>query len=98
MSRDRVDKAGAAIESSVVNLAARLQSSPDEGSGVTDPEIRLLEALLFAAVEPIDVQTLRDRMPENADVGALLARLVRDYAGRGINLVRVAERWRFQTA
>ena len=37
-------------------------------------------------------------MPEDADVGALLARLVRDYEGRGINLVRVADRWRFQTA
>jgi len=35
---------------------------------------------------------------EEADVGALLARLARDYSGRGVNLVRVADRWRFQTA
>ncbi|MEM9601045.1 MAG: SMC-Scp complex subunit ScpB, partial [Pseudomonadota bacterium] len=35
---------------------------------------------------------------EATDVEALLARLQRDYAGRGINLVHVAGRWRFQTA
>ena len=96
MSDDRVEKAAEGIESSVVSLTARLQSAP-EGKAV-DAELRLLEALLFAAVEPIDTQTLRERMPEEADVGALLARLARDYAGRGVNLVRVADRWRFQTA
>lgn len=96
MSDDRVEKAAEGIESSVVSLTARLQSAP-EGKEV-DAELRLLEALLFAAVEPIDTQTLRERMPEEADVGALLARLARDYAGRGVNLVRVADRWRFQTA
>jgi len=37
-------------------------------------------------------------MPEGVDVGALLARLTQDYAGRGVNLIRVAEKWRFQTA
>lgn len=96
MSEDRVEKAAEGIESSVVSLTARLQSAP-EGEAV-DADIRLLEALLFAAVEPIDTQTLRERMPEDADVGALLARLARDYSGRGVNLVRVADRWRFQTA
>jgi len=96
MSEDRVEKAAEGIESSVVSLTARLQSAP-EGETV-DADLRLLEALLFAAVEPIDTQTLRERMPEEADVGALLARLARDYSGRGVNLVRVADRWRFQTA
>jgi len=96
MSDDRVEKAADGIESSVVSLTARLHSEP-EGETV-EAELRLLEALLFAAVEPIDVQTLRERLPEEADVGALLARLTRDYAGRGVNLVRVADRWRFQTA
>jgi len=96
MSEDRVEKAAEGIESSVVSLTARLQSSPE---GITiEADLRLLEALLFAAVEPIDTQTLRERLPEEADVGALLARLARDYAGRGVNLVRVADRWRFQTA
>jgi segregation and condensation protein B len=81
------------MQEDVIRLNERLQSKPD-----IDYELRLLEALLFAAVEPIDVETLRDRMPDETDVGALLARLSRDYSGRGVNLVRVADRWRFQTA
>ncbi len=93
---ERVKKASEGVESSVVSLTARLQSKPD--GEAMEQDMRLLEALLFAAVEPIDTQTLRERMPDEADVGALLARLARDYAGRGVNLVRVAERWRFQTA
>ena len=92
-SSDRINKVAAGIETDVVNLTERLKTDGD-----IDANIRHLEALLFAAVEPIDVQTLRERMPDDADVGALLARLVRDYEGRGINLVRVADRWRFQTA
>jgi len=97
MTKDRVEKAAEGIESSVVSLTARLQSTSAEGEAM-EADLRLLEALLFAAVEPIDTQTLRERMPEEADVGALLARLARDYSGRGVNLVRVADRWRFQTA
>ena len=91
---DRVERAAAGIEAGVVDITDRLQPS----SETLDANLRLLEALLFAAVEPIDTKTLRERMPDGVDVGALLARLTRDYAGRGINLVHVADRWRFQTA
>ena len=96
MSQKRVDKAAEGIESSVVSLTERLKQQPD--GQALEQDLRLLEALLFAAVEPIDVPTLRERMPESADIGALLPRLVREYAGRGVNLVSVAGRWRFQTA
>ena len=54
---DRVEKAAAGIESDVVNLTERLQSKGEE---VIEHELRLLEALLFAAVEPIDTETLRE--------------------------------------
>lgn len=93
---ERINQASAGIEAGVVNLSERLKAPKD--AQTMEAELRLLEALLFAAVEPIDVQTLRDRLPEDADVGALLARLARDYQGRGVNLVRVADKWRFQTA
>lgn len=92
----RLDQAAAGIEDDVVRLSERL-NQPSDGEALA-AELRLLEALLFAATEPIDVATLRERLPEGTDVGALIARLERDYAGRGVNLVRVAERWRFQTA
>ena len=92
----RVEKATAGIDDDIVQLNERLHMRPD-GDAI-EHELRLLESLLFAAVEPIDVETLRERMPEECDVGILLARLSRDYAGRGVNLIRVAGRWRFQTA
>ncbi len=92
----RVEKAAAGIEGDVIQLNERLQTRGDGEAMAQD--LRHLEALLFAAVEPIDVETLRERLPDDCDVGVLIARLARDYAGRGINLVRVAERWRFQTA
>jgi len=91
---DRVELASAGIERGVIDITERLKTDEER----LEHELRLLEALLFAAVEPIDMKTLRERLPEDADVGALLARLSRDYAGRGINLVHVADRWRFQTA
>ncbi len=61
-------------------------------------DLRLLEALLFAASEPLDEATLTERLPPGADVAGLLARIAAVYAGRGVNLVRVAGRWGLRTA
>jgi segregation and condensation protein B len=61
-------------------------------------EVRLLEALLFAASEPLDQAALAKRMPDGVDVKAALAQLQADYASRGVNLVRVANKWTFRTA
>jgi segregation and condensation protein B len=58
-------------------------------------ELRLLEALLFASAEPIDQATLAKRMPDGVDVKAALAQLQAEYAPRGVNLVRVANKWTF---
>jgi segregation and condensation protein B len=58
----------------------------------------MVEALLFAAAEPLSVADLADRLPADADVPAALAALALDYAGRGVELARVGDRWRFQTA
>lgn len=61
-------------------------------------ELRVLEALLFAAAEPLDEKTLATRLPDEIDVGAGLRRLQADYAARGVNLVCVGGRWTFRTA
>src|SRR6478735_10198315 len=61
-------------------------------------ELRLLEALLFASAEPIDQAALAKRMPDGIDIKAALARLQAEYATRGVNLVRVANKWTFRTA
>jgi segregation and condensation protein B len=60
--------------------------------------LRMLEAILFAANEPLDDAVLASRLPEGADVVALLADLVALYEGRGVNLVKLAGRWTFRTA
>jgi segregation and condensation protein B len=61
-------------------------------------ELRLLEALLFAAGEPLDDKTLRSRMPEGVDIASAMRRLQAEYAPRGVNLVRIAGKWMFRTA
>jgi segregation and condensation protein B len=61
-------------------------------------QVRLIEALLFAALEPLDEATLASRLPRDADIPAALAALQADYAHRGVNLVRLGGRWSFRTA
>src|SRR5580692_4602641 len=64
-----------------------------------EPEaLRIAEALVFAAAEPLDEATIASRLPDGADVAAVMAELQRDYSGRGVNLVRVARKWTFRTA
>ncbi|MGH6672837.1 MAG: SMC-Scp complex subunit ScpB [Xanthobacteraceae bacterium] len=61
-------------------------------------ELRILEALLFAAEEPLDEKALAARLPSGVDVVLLLAQLRDEYASRGVNLVCVAGKWTLRTA
>ena len=63
-----------------------------------DHRLRLLEALLFAAPQPLGEADLAARLGDEADLGALLAALAEIYAGRGVELVRLAGGWTFRTA
>src|ERR1700728_3145833 len=60
--------------------------------------LRLLEALLFAAAEPLAEAELALRLGDAADIPALLSALAALYAERGVNLVAVAGGWTFRTA
>src|ERR1700732_2615240 len=85
----------------MASLAERRTADAEERS--VDPqarpeELRLLEALLFASTEPLDQATLAKRMPDGVDIKVALAQLQADYAMRGVNLVRVANKWTFRTA
>ena len=77
------------------------QPSESEGAGevaaMTEGK-RIAEALLFAATDPVEQKELAKRMPEEADVEAVLEELKDEYALRGINLVRVGTKWIFRTA
>jgi segregation and condensation protein B len=75
----------------------------DEPAPAVEPvvrpeELRLLEALLFAAGEPLDEATLGKQLPDGVDVKDALARLKVEYATRGVNLVRIGKKWTFRTA
>ena len=61
-------------------------------------EVRIVEALLFAATEPVSTDFLAERLPENTDVGAVLEEIQSLYQGRGVNLSRVAGKWSLRTA
>jgi segregation and condensation protein B len=61
-------------------------------------ELRLVEALLFAAAEPLGEETLARHLDTAADVPGLMRELAESYAGRGVNLVRLAGGWVFSTA
>ena len=62
------------------------------------PDERMIEALLYAAAEPLSEEDLKRRLPEDTDVASALLRLQEACSDRGVNLVNVAGRWRFQTA
>jgi segregation and condensation protein B len=61
-------------------------------------QLRLIEALLFAVAEPIHEDALLRHLDGIDDVSSLLQELAESYAGRGVNLVRLAGGWTFRTA
>ena len=63
-----------------------------------DDPVRAVEAVLFAAEEPLTIDSIRAHVGEDIDVRGALERIAEDYAGRGIELVRRGDRWHFQTA
>jgi segregation and condensation protein B len=73
-------------------------SNDEEDRQERAEELRILEALLFAAEAPLDEKVLAARLPQGVDVRGLLNELQEDYATRGVNLVRVAGKWTMRTA
>ncbi len=61
-------------------------------------QLRLIEALLFTSAEPLGVEQIRRHLPEDIDLDPLLEELRGLYANRGVNLVRLGQRWAFRTA
>lgn len=60
--------------------------------------VRMAEALLFAAKEPLDEVSIAARLPDDADIPVVLALLEKNYQHKGINLVKLAGKWAFATA
>lgn len=63
-----------------------------------DPDVRAVEAALFAAEQPMTAENIRNYVGDSVDVAAALTQLCAQYEGRGIELVRRGNSWHFQTA
>jgi len=59
---------------------------------------REVEAIIFAAEEPLDIETIEKRVGTRTNIRKVLENLQKEYSGRGINLVCVSNKWVFRTA
>lgn len=80
------------------------ENTPDTQTQINPEQLekglRILEALLFSAAEPVDIRDLMERLPEDIaeDTPDLLKMLQTRYKGRGIELVSRDNKWAFRTA
>jgi segregation and condensation protein B len=82
---------------------AREQSGEHVPAPATDPvrladAVRRAEAVLFATSQPISAAQLAEALPPGVESGDVLVELRRHYRGRGVQLVEIAGKWRFQSA
>ena len=71
----------------IVNFPSNLSSGERE-----------VEAILFAAAEPLDIDTIESKLSKNINVEKVLNKLKDTYSSRGINLVCISKKWSFRTA
>ena len=66
-------------------------------SMLTDAE-REIEAIIFAAAEPLDLDTIESKLSKKTDTLKTLEKLQKEYSNRGINLVCISNKWSFRTS
>jgi len=66
-------------------------------SKLTDAE-REIEAIIFAAAEPLDIDTIDSKLSKKTDTLKALEKLQKEYSNRGINLVCISNKWSFRTS
>ena len=57
-----------------------------------------IEGIIFAAAEPLDIQTIENKISKKTDVEKILFKLQYEYSDRGINLVCISKKWSFRTS
>ena len=78
-------------------------NKPKKNNVVNFPSVlsegeREVEAILFAAAEPLNVDTIEEKISKKINVPKILEKLQNTYSTRGINLVSISKRWSFRTA
>ena len=82
MNKKRLKK-----EDNIVNFPSKLTNIEKE-----------IEAIIFAAAEPLDTDTIESKLSKKTNVEKSLEKLQREYSNRGINLVCISKRWSFRTS
>ena len=57
-----------------------------------------IEAIVFAAAEPLDIETIENKISKKTNVEKILLKLQKEYSNRGINLVCISKKWSFRTS
>ena len=57
-----------------------------------------VEAIVFAAAEPLDIETIEGKISKKVNVVKILEKLKDEYSSRGINLVCISKKWSFRTS
>ena len=65
--------------------------------GLPEPE-RQVEAILFAAEEPLDIESIQEKLKTKSNISKILDSLQKQYSNRGINLVCITKKWSFRTS
>tara|TARA_A100001015_G_scaffold114361_1_gene127025 strand:+ start:2326 stop:3027 length:702 start_codon:yes stop_codon:yes gene_type:complete len=71
----------------VINFPKKLSSIEKE-----------IEAIIFAAAEPLDIETIKSKISKKVDVEKILLKLQSEYSDRGINLICISKKWSFRTS
>ena len=71
----------------VINFPKKLSSIEKE-----------IEAIIFAAAEPLDIETIESKISKKVDVEKILLKLQNEYSDRGINLICISKKWSFRTS
>ena len=74
-------------KNNIINFPAKLSSVEKE-----------IEAIVFAAAEPLDIDTIENKISKKTDVEKTLLKLQSEYSGRGVNLVCISKKWSFRTS
>jgi segregation and condensation protein B len=82
MNKKKLEK-----NNNILNFPLKLTSSEKE-----------IEAIIFAAAEPLDIDTIESKLSKKVNIEKSLKKLQAEYSNRGINLVCISKRWSFRTS
>ena len=74
-------------KNNIINFPTKLSSIEKE-----------IEGIVFAAAEPLDIETIESKISKKTDVEKVLLKLQSEYSDRGINLVCISKKWSFRTS